>query len=84
MQRPHVSQAGHLVTYTSEMAADGLQAGWLKDWSLRSQVSGTLSVAGDSSSSSSSSGGGSSSSSSGGQQQQQRVRWQLTGCRRAG
>jgi hypothetical protein len=31
-------QAGHLVTYMSEMAADGLQAGWLNDWSLRSQV----------------------------------------------
>ncbi|WIA22970.1 hypothetical protein OEZ85_001331 [Tetradesmus obliquus] len=31
-------QAGHLVTYTSEMAADGMAAGWLKDWSLRSQL----------------------------------------------
>jgi hypothetical protein len=46
------------------MAADGLQAGWLKDWSLRSQVSDTTSAA--------EAAGGSSSKSRKQQQQQQK------------
>jgi hypothetical protein len=37
-------QAGHIATWAKEQEADGDAAGWLKDWSLRTQVGGCRGV----------------------------------------